>query len=263
MLLKQFKKVIELDHRISDMHRELTRLYETRSHLIDQTSQDTFSNFSNNKILKKSGSKRIKNPTQILIKQYYDYLDACWGTFGIAIPSFDQLKSKLTKALTALDQLSMYHGELHNSMTIILIPPAKILSLPVSVKLRIAQGFTTAPDYMCQDITMPKRRSSWRVLVVHAAERGLSLGSPKQIVADKSYLMAGYDTRSLGVQEYAALSLQVEDCIDDGAWTALLKDYKNNDTVVCAGFIGDRFRYDIDDSDDVFENNGYRPAIEV
>lgn len=154
---------------------------------------------------------------------------------------------------------------------------------------------SSTADHVDHDIEPPADSHEWRVIVTDMAERGLWIGSPNKLFGvhddknrtqriEPSYVMGGYDTRGMGVAEYAALTLQSEKTIDTSNNTWLLKTYspdsryqpqKSAVGAIVAGlhpFVqntymyaphGQHFVYGIENPDAKNGMNCYRPTVEI
>ncbi len=259
MLLNELKKIVEIDTRISDMHRELADLYVERSNIVDAGETVSANNWDKQVAAKpKQGDEREQ-----WAREQYSKLKSAWQCYGISLPAYKQLRAKLAKAYGIRAELAAALPELQDALQVIAVPPSKLLEFPVSAELRYRQGFSDGQDYINQDLPRPALTRNWRVLVAYAGDIGLSFGLPKDIIATKSYLIGGHDTRALGPSEYAAMSLQYDQPVDDGTWTLLLKEYKKGDFVPSAAFVDGRFRFDLDEADGGLDIDLYRPAVEI
>ncbi len=125
----------------------------------------------------------------------------------MTIPSFAQLRVKLLKAYKILEDVSAVQPELRATMVPLLVPPSQDLPAAQPAEAFEQSRFVLTPEYVEAKLTQPKAERSWRLLLAYAEPEGLYLGSPQQVMADKRYLIAGCDTRALGVREYTALAL--------------------------------------------------------
>lgn len=263
MLLNNLKKVVELDSRINDMHRQLANLYAERSNIVEAGA--TIINTNSN--IPSATNRTTQRPKAKIHDSWaskeYASLSAAWKRYDIEIPGYTNLKVKLVKSRVIMDELSNAQSDLMGRLSVILVPPTRQLGFPINTTLRQKQGFCDINDYVNQDLPKPTNNKQWRVLVVYTNSAGLSIGSPAVIFKEKSYLIAGYDTRALGITEYAALTLQKDQPLDEATWTLLLKDYAGNEFVPSATCMNGRFRFDIDEVGGILENDCFRPAIEV
>ncbi len=263
MLLQNLKKVVELDNRISDMHRQLANLYTERSNIVDAGETIFNSNDTLSAETTKAPTRAKSKSHDIWAQKEYASLSTAWKRYGVEIPTFISLKTRLMKARITMDELSNEQSELMGRLAVILVPPAKKLEFPVNSMLREKQGFCDLQDYVNQDLIVPASKKQWRMLVVYVNNAGLGLGAPTSILEEKKYRIAGHDTRGLGIIEYAALTLQREEPLDNGAWTLLLKDYSGSERIPSATYMNGRFRFDIDEVGGVLENDCFRPAVEI
>lgn len=249
MLAKQLKRVTEIDARINDIHRELGVLYEERAELLD------------NKLEKATPTDSRELYRQRWIDQQYQHLGSIWGKYGVKLPAKKTLQSKLGKAYDTIAELSVNVFEFENTLSVVLVPPTKSMEFPVYSAWRESQNMRVN-DFVNADLPKPASQKGWRLLVVFSAPQGLYLGSPASIIKDKKYEFAGVDMRALGVNEYAALSLQNPE-IDAGSWSVLLKNTINGNLVACAGRVNNHFRFDLVESNSVFGDDRFRPAVEI
>ncbi len=269
MLLNELQKIVEIDTRISDMHRELADLYVERSNIVDSGQTVSATNWATKEAPNdKQGNPATLKPKPLSEREQWarhqhHTLATAWQCYGITLPPFKRLKAKLLKAEEVMADLVVAMPALDGAMAVVAVPPGKLLDFPVSGKLRNLQGFSDGQDYVNQDLPQPAAKRDWRILVTYAAQDGLAFGLPKNILDTRHYLVGGYDTRALGAAEYAALSLQYDQPIDDGTWTLLLKNYKEGEFVPSAAFVDGRFRFDLDEADGGLDIDLYRPAVEI
>lgn len=253
MLVSELQQVVEIDGRISEMHQELLDLYRQRSSLVMAVPAVNAAS--------KAAATTGADETWAL--QAYEQLAEAWKRQAMTIPGFAKLKPKLLKAYKILEQVSVAKPELRTALVPLLVPPSKDLPAAQPAEAFEESRFVLAPEYVEAKLAQPKADRSWRLLLAYAEPEGLYLGSPEQIMADKRYLIAGCDTRALGVREYSALALQQPEAIDTASWTLLLKNYKTNAPVPCASFDGRAYRLSVEVDDSVFGDDRFRPAIAI
>jgi hypothetical protein len=250
MLLNQFQEVSRIDAQISKIHKELTELY-TRRHSITDASAPSFT------------VEPMSKADQL--RDRYTMLAACWERYGCKVPSFRYLKPSLVRAEQILAEMRAANPLL-TALCVLLVPPSSELPLPVPQAMR-KQQTTLSPDYMSDEL-LPRAQtdSKWRVLVADAGSCGQKCTSIEEMLLARTYNIADYDARALGVREYAALSLQLgtmPQLDTNDSWTVLLKDIDALPNVACATCMGGRFRFDIDESHGTLGKNYFRPAVEV
>lgn len=248
MLLTDLNKVQELDSRIGDMHRQLAELYQKRSTLMggqpDNPARETLT-------------------TTPLHEQWYHNVAQDWERYAVGLPAYSRLKNKFAKAEKILGIIHQTHPEIAPHMEVIAVPPPRILKFPSNFELRAAQKLADLPDYHHPDVKPPKPEKNWRILLVYTAETSLYGGSAQKILDDKAYLLAGYDTRALGPREYTALTLQKNRLFDQNSWTVLLKAAPRKGLIAYVGYRHGRYRYDLEELDNVLDDDGFRPAIRM
>lgn len=260
---KRAPNISAIDYRISSLHSELMELYRRRSSLSRSNTQLSMD--------------MIANPWEAIetariyqakwLEQQYQKLQADWSQYEIKIPAFANLRLPLAAAHKVIKELSQARPELRNKLEIILVPPTKLIGFPVKDEHRRKQYQISGADVVETGFSAPTANKNWKLLVVYTAPDGIYLGPPAKILKGEMYLIGGYDSRALGANEYNALSLQKNSRLDIDTWTLLLKkDKKDKDTsglVSVATFSSDRYRFDTDDSNSMFGDIRFRPAVEI
>jgi hypothetical protein len=249
MQARHLQKIYDIDERIKDMHCELTELYAERAGILDPAYNSSIPNFA--------------KPAAGWALQKYNSLRTAWDIYGISIPAYNSLQPKLLNAHKIILEMTAYMPELSNKLDILVVPPGNTLPFPAPAELRGLQEFSLGQDYVDPDFRIPAGNRKWRILVVYDENVALPMGIPTDILATKSYVIGGYDSRALGPMEYSALTLQCKYPIDDGAWTLLLKNHKPNESVLSATFADGRYRFDSDDAGTGLDIDYFRPAVEV
>lgn len=245
MLLKDLQEVNQLDGQIINLQNQLVDLYRKRASFV--TPQDS--------------SVTHEKHEKTSVKAEYDSLKHTWATLGVEIPNFSDLRSRLSKAQKLISELVIADPRLNNNLSVILVPPTKMLAGSNISALRNNQRFIKRDDYINSDIAFPAG-TSWHVLVAYTASTGLRMGTAQHILASKTYKLAGHDMRGLGVREYTAMSLQLQKPLDASGWTILLKNAKNG-IVPSVSFIDGQYRFEYDEVDGLLVEDHFRPAIEV
>lgn len=261
MLLTELKKVIEIDGRISRLHRELTALYEERANYV-QSPNHTISLQTDGGVVSEGTTAKIS--PELWSEQQHTDLKKIWSSYHLAIPTLAQLKPRLLNAHAAIEALEKSDNNFKNNLVVLLVPPSKELS-PARLKhFRAAQAFISIDDYINPELMTDDNHRNWRVIVVFNEPIALNWGSAKNILTKKKYLIAGYDTRALGLSEHLAFSLQNSQPVDKDTWTSLLKDCQaDTELVASVTFFKGQYRYEIDDVEGIFGDERYRPAIEI
>lgn len=201
------------------------------------------------------------------IDDEYQKLATAWDKYGIKIPEqAGKLQEKLVKAQVALAELTEAKPELFGRLGILLVPPTEVTGWPIKQSLRKTQGIRVTKDEVHPDLVQPKASKDWRVLVTDTTNAGIYLGSAEEIIQDESYKTAGQDTRALGIAEYAALTLQSGDPIDQTNSTLLLKDWsgpaRGELYAPYAGFSDGGFKFGLYGAH-FTDGRRFRPAVEV
>jgi hypothetical protein len=259
MLVTHLKKVAEIDNQIVAMHHKLADLYQRRMVLID--GDDGLSTGSLT-----SGTAAIINSSTIemsKVEQAYRQLASAWERYGIVIPAWSKLRQKLEKGEKIKAALIKNYPEIATGLSFIAIPPTAQLKLPVAESLRKLQLNADYADFISRGVTIPGPQKNWRLLLAHTAPDSLHVGSAKKAHETKVYMAAGYDLRALGVREYAAMSLQLNGAVDTRTSTILLKNHRSKTPVPYARFRFGHYRFELEDDDNVLDDDGFRPSIEL
>ncbi len=256
MLLKQFQKVFEIDNRISEMQKELLDLYKERTGIVDPETKTLFERLN-------PAARKVNYPAEVDVwtRAQHDRLFKAWQRYGIDIPPLTKLKAKLAKAHALITKISQARPEIGEGFSVLLVPPAKLLKFPLSKELRAAQGLNY--DFVQENFPKVKGGKQWRLFVVFDRPAGIYLGSPRKILAEKSFVIGGIELNGLGPLEYAALTLQSPQLVDQGSWTMLLAGVKPKELVPCATFMAGLYRFELTDMDSVFGDDKFRPATEI
>lgn len=251
MLLTHLNKVAEIDRRIAGMHRDLADLYQERLKLMGQeySVPDDTADISEKSDIHKDAER------------WYHLVVQAWEAYGLQLPAYSGVESKFMKAYKILGHLESAYPEIAAQMEIVAIPPSRLMSFPDST-LRCLQAATDLPDFVNISVSS-KKDTSWRFLLVYGGQDSLYGGSAKRIIKEKRYVMAGYDMRALGPREYMAMTLQKDELLDSVTWTVFMKSYKGKAEVSYAGYRQGRYRFDVEDADNILEDDGFRPAIEL
>ncbi len=253
----QFKNVVELDDKIGFLHQELAELYAKRAVFAAHPAA-AFAPSN-------TATPQTANPANI--NTVYAGLAAAWDYYSIVIPKLSELRPKLTNAFQVLQNIIVWDAAVGAQMSIVLVPPTEIIDFPLNPLLRQNQSHVMVSDFINSDLletALPKKKS-WQVLVANHAPTGFKLGSAEDILIQQSYRIAGYDARALGVRQYLALSLQINQPLDKNAWTLLLNDNNllNQNLVPSATFLNGQFRFELDGLHSVLGEERFRPAIEI
>ena len=103
------------------------------------------------------------------MKSRYAEISILWDRYGIKTPAFDTIKDKLITAQEIIESFSTVK-ELTNKMIILVVPPTRLLSFPVSREIREIKEYTQYEDVVSLDLALKlKKHKDWRVLVVYGS----------------------------------------------------------------------------------------------
>lgn len=254
MKLAEIVEVNQVEQTIEQKQRELSQLYVKRACLLKRLASYT------------QKQLEYRNNLELMARTMYEELALTLSGFGITVPSFRYFKRRLINARLVMDDLESEWPDSIGSFKTILLPPTRLMPLPIKRKWRKAQ-FKRSQEVYDDSIILPKyrlpTRKSWDVMVIGANHRGIYRGEPKKIVNERLYKVKGHDTRGLGVEEYAILSLYLNKPIDTATRTMLLKDYVQGRPVHVVHCGDGRYKFESDDSGMVglFSGDVYRPAV--
>lgn len=246
MLVQDLKHISQIDEEITQLQVQLIELFNKRS-----------------SILVKDPNQKPQDSASF---ELYNKLFGIWSKYGIVLPDYAKLSKKLEKALKLKKDWSDQNLLLQNKMEVLIVPPLAKTGLPVKPALRQKQRLLAGSDVVDAAVTIPRGLNTWRVLLVYTAPSGIHMGTEKEFFANKAYLIDEVDTRALGMQEYAALTLQLSQPIDNSTWTSLLKPAKkatDKGQIIYVGCRHSRYRFDVNDMYGAFEDDRFRPAVEV
>ncbi len=249
MLLKQYKRVMEIDDSINDLHEQLRSLYSERSTLTVGTEHD------------RAGlSQKIKeNSVDVSWEQsVYAKLHTSWQRYTADFPLYEELHVKLTAAHHLIDTL---HAQSIDAYEVIIIPPSKILN-----SLSKTGIFEKNNIYVSNDLNIinSSRSRSWHVYVVMVNPLGLPFVSFDEFKKQTQHVVSGLEMTSFNVQHYAAFLLAYNQWVDQNSWCVLTTeaDYKKN-TVPCVSKVGGSYQFELDALDVLIGRNHFRPVIEI
>lgn len=262
MHITEFKKVLDIDDEIGSLHSKLAELYAARALFVNNPSAALVT--SNQK---KPGSQKVSSVHASSPNQLYSDLMTAWAVHGITIPAYTKLKQQLAKACGVIQQLTTHDSVVGSRMSVLLVPPTTVLTFPVNSSIRQSQPHVILNDFVNPDVLRLAhyKKNTWQVLVAYTGENGLDYGSAALIIKNKSYKLVGFDSRALGPQQYAALTMQLNRPLDQGTWNVLLNDTNmlKNNLVTSVTFLKGQFRFELDEANSALGEERFRPAIEI
>jgi len=263
MQYTQFKKVVEIDNEIGNLHSKLAELYEARAMFASKPSAAIEAQGATRQTGQTSSQGINTSPAH----QLYSDLSAAWAEHGIVIPSFSALRKQLLKSQVVLQNLIDFDASMGKNMEVLLVPPVTLLRFPAQSSLRRTQPYVALPDFVSPDLVQATKnnKKTWQVLVAHTGDIGIDYGNTSAIIKNKTYQIAGFDGRALGLRQYVALTLQLNKPIDHNVWTVLLNDKRllNKKLVASATFMHCQFRFELDEYNTALGEERFRPAIEI
>jgi hypothetical protein len=253
MLASQLKEITEIDQCIEDMHRELAQLYARRSAILQPAVDEPQS----------AASSKVQINSETWAEQEYARLSQLWQTCGINVPAYRTLQKRLSKARQVMEDMAAADKRLRGNLSVVLVPPTKLLPFPFTAEARRHQQFIKTNDYVSYELSDVAPSAKWRVLVVYNQPEGLPIRTPKDVIASKQYMIGGHDARAFGAYEYAAFSIHAEQPIEQNSWAVLFHEQREDGLLPCVTFTDGRFFFDLDDMDNLFGDDYYRPAVEV
>lgn len=257
MLLEQFKQIQGIDKKINELHKERLKLFD------DSSINDSQSIVATPNSVTAVGTS--VNSEERWMAEVYAELLTKWQSRGIKIQSYKKLKTDLERARETLLQVYNIKPELHNRMSVVLVPPTKELKFSsVKDKANARGQLHLSSEFVDAKFRTSKPVKSWRTMIVFSEPEGLYIGTPERILNEKRYVIADYDTYALGVNEYAAMVLQESAKFDEYTWTALLKDCAQQSTEIpSVKYDGESYVFAAETSISAFGDIRFRPAIEI
>jgi hypothetical protein len=233
MLVKQLKRVNELDTEINTLHERLADLYAERSRLIGDDA-----------LLPSPAAKQLE------AKAVHRELTAAWQTHSIKLPTYASLSKKLQVAVQIVNGLQADNPYLAGKLHIVAVPPHKTL-----FKALDQAHFRIAEDALAN----AAKPAGWSVIVVTDPQFSL----PVESLSDSDeFRYKQYDCRALGLNQCIAAELQGVRVIEPENWTVLIKDSLDG-TVPCATRHDGRILVELDDVSALLGNNYLQPVIEA
>lgn len=247
MLLQDFAEVSSIDEKISQLHEQLMKLYSRRSTIMTMhgsiAEPDQFHNYEDS-----------------VMKRTYDHIKDAWLSHDVALPEFSVLEKKLRAAARIIDDLGS-NGKLDSAdFEIIAIPPYR--QTLQALKNEHTQHRLIIDDAVV-DNKLIKKSNTWRVMVAYTRQKAMTVKSTSEFLANKEYLIGDHDASGMGVSEYLALIVQTNFNIDTSTWSLLMKDATSASLMVAGSTSDGICRIVIDDTDGIFEDTGFRPAIVI
>lgn len=256
MLLIDYKKVVEIDQTINELHKKLAELYAQRSGIVASTgSQAATTNTTRASNASASGSTAIIDDEWV--RDCYDDLQEAWVRYDIKIPSFTTLKRKLAAAQVVLDDILPEYGA---SFNLLLVPPAKLFSLPLTDEIAEKSNLIFSPALPAAQ-TVAK---GWKLFVVYTDSLAPKVEDYAHFVAKKNPVFAGYEMPGLDCREYTAFLLMSYKAIDENSWSLLIRDGDiERGLVPCVTRMGDSYHFEMDATAALIGQNHFRPAMEI
>lgn len=151
--------------------------------------------------------------------QQFDRLTAAWGRYDIALPSENELGSRLRVAGMIAETFADARPDIGpDQWGALWVPPTAETGWPIRPTLRV-------PDHVSPLVPPPAWKGAGELLLTMTGRAGVALGSPRTILREGLHKIGGHEAVALGVRQYAALTLQVEaGSIDSDTSTLLLAD---------------------------------------
>lgn len=254
MLVQELQQIFEIDERIAKMHQELSDLYDLRSSILKP--KQTLATEAPIQTAQTAKTKTTESAAAEVAQQAYEAAQTAWTRYDIDMPSFDLLAKRLEKAAEIREQLEAAEPEIGQHLQIITVPTSSQIAKILNTETK-EEGFVIE-----EEVTTPRRSKKWRVLLAYGRQKGISM-QPDDFFVQKKYMINGRDMRGLGVTEYIALTVHQTELIDTDQWTMLLKGGDKSATAPCVMHTGDAYRFVLDEKACVFDDNTFRPALEI
>lgn len=263
MQYTQLKQVVEIENQITNLHKELSNLYIKRALFTGNTKLGQFSTQGHAKIRKTLDTSQFHDPW---LSQTYNYLASAWLVYGLVIPPFVTIEKKLLKARKVIETIIESDQNIGQQMGVLLVPPSALMSFPVDEIMRQEQSHVLLNDYIDPELLSAGKKSQnkWQVMVVYTNQTGLDYGSAAIILKHGKHVFAGYDMRELGLRQYVALTLQLNQVMDQNIWTVLIGDTPISGRLVpSATFLKGQYRFELDEYSSNLGEERFRPAMEI
>ncbi len=264
MKVTDLKKVTEIDASLTMIHQEVERLYHERARIMHHEDMLPAAEPRTPQAIKPV-MQVIDEAQQGWAKSTHAKLERAWAKHGITIPKYDVFSERYKKAYGIVQDLEKAMPELKGAMEVVVVPPKRDLKLPLDNKVRELDETLFDADEVIKKVKKSRSQKNWSVLLVYAYDNGLYMGVPATIIEDGLYMINGYDARSLGVAEYAALVVSQDKPLDVGTNTMLLKDMSPTSAIPYASYEHEKttFKVDVFGFGGVFGDDRFRPAVEV
>ncbi len=255
MLLADYKRVIEIDSTINDLHEQLSSLYNERANIVfaPEELQSTPELTTIN--TRQTIGTTIDNKWEL---SSYNELRQIWADFDIVIPIFNKLQPKLLNAKRAISNLQLQLQD--SSFTLLLVPPAVIIHKLVKNGIFEQNGVNLAA--IQQTVRTAKSRS-WTLHIV-ATDPITVTSESELLVADNHQRISGYEMSGLSTTEYAIYVLTNPQIVDENSWSILTRSINAKEgTITCVSYLGNSYQFENDLVDVLIGNNHFRPAMEI
>jgi hypothetical protein len=241
------RKLEQLDQQISELQSSLFDLYKQRQVLF--TGDNDYP----------AALRAATSQTTASADNQYERLKAEWAAKEVTIPARTKLIKKIKSGLVVIEQLAQELGVSPEVLKLVLIPPTKVYGDKDLLHDRLMQGHIRYADQF--DSAQPRhRQTDWKLLAVYDGLEGLDFGSAAEILADKTYVINGLDSRALGPREYAIYAL-THSGRRDSNWLWLLKDAA--DQAWSVRLISGAYHYTLDDLQGIGQGELFRPSVEI
>lgn len=255
MLLSDYKRVIEIDSTINDLHVQLTSLYNERANIVFAPEELQLTATSGVPDKRRTTGTTVDNEWEL---SSYNDLKQIWDGFEVAVPTFKKLQSKLVKAKHAISDLQLQLDD--NSFTVVLVPPAAIIQR--LVKDGVFERNNINLTAVQQTVNSAKNRS-WTLHIVAANPINVYSDS-ELLIADNHQRISGYEMAGLNTMEYAVYVLTSSRVVDENSWSILTRSIDATEgTITCVSYLGNSYQFENDLVDVLVGNNHFRPAMEI
>jgi hypothetical protein len=263
MLLKEFQQIVD---QIDDIKNDIDMLHEKIGNLqlyqgslyspkpigkdrASRSRHGTFS-FDNAQVPNYDGQR-----TYSWEESTYTQLSLMWSNYGVTLPSYETLATKLTKAKQLIGELQSQGYEFE----LIIMPPSKLVDLKHPVITQNNMVFSEGIDLTSY------KTSKWKVYIVAVKALAYIKGdADNDFIAHNGTIIGGHRMAGLNLREYAIYIATYPDRLSLKSWSLILQGRNaKSKHVPCVSHIGNLYRFDTDDTDVLIGENDFRPAMEI
>jgi len=206
---------------------------------------------------------------------WHERLQAAWARHGVEIPAVEELRPKLQAGRQIIADLEQVDYLFENRMGFLLVPPITIYGQPGEYGIQAEEqllGYGDEEERL-QELIGTDSSDEWKLLVTLDGDDAYTVDLARYI--ESGGMIAGYDTRAMGITEYGAMALQYQRPPELGVaeyppeirdfiyLTKYAKSHIEDVVEVCYDGEMQRYQWHIDPWSSGLEVRNIKPAVEI